>query len=200
MHTKPGRPVRTLALAATAILASFTLSACGGSSSNTVENGVGVTPFITFLSSQPEYVSGGTVLVDIARPAAAGGLGALHVTVNGSNDATSTFAADPAHPGHMLGVLAGLKTGDNTITADFGHALASANVTNYAAGAILSGPRTTPFNCQTQDFVLPDGSKLGAATDADARRPPWCSTCTWPAAQRRSRRCRRRPPCRPMWR
>lgn len=31
----------------------------------------------------------------------------------------------------------------------------------------MSGPQITPFNCQTESFVLPDASKLGVALDAN---------------------------------
>ena len=45
-------------------------------------------------------------------------------------------------------------------------------LTNYPiTGPIRSGPHETPFICQTQNFTLPDGSKLGAATDANCSAP-----------------------------
>jgi hypothetical protein len=145
------------------------LAACG-SSDEPAAKAVAAAPTITLLSAQPEYVSGNAVLVDIAPLAAGSASGPLRVTVNGTA-VTAAFAPDPNNAGHMLGLVTGLKEGANVIGADFGSNAASATVTNYGKGPILSGPRTTPFNCQTQAFVLPDGSKLGAATDADCSAP-----------------------------
>ena len=162
------RRIRRGATAAAAV-STLMLAACGGSDEPGA-NAAGAAPTITLLSSKPEYVSGDAVLVDIAPPATGSASGPLRVTVNGTAVSPS-FAADPNNPGHMVGLVTGLSAGANLIVADFDTMPALAVVTNYGKGPILSGPRTTPFNCQTQDFVLPDGTRLGAATDADCSAP-----------------------------
>jgi hypothetical protein len=138
------------------------MEGCGGGG-----GGTGVTPTIQLLSTKAEYVTGGDALVDVALPqgVSTSTSVSLGVTVNGI-DASSQFNADPTRPGHLLGVVTGLKEGANTVVATFGSNAATLQLTNYpATGPVLSGPQITPFNCQTQDFVLPDGTKLGVATD-----------------------------------
>ncbi|MDB5748218.1 MAG: hypothetical protein JWP72_3066 [Massilia sp.] len=166
MHTIIRLRIRRGASAAAAV-STFMLAGCGDS-----DPGVGpvAPPNITVLSSKPEYVSGNAVLVDIGKPATGSTPGPLRVTVNGAV-VTPAFAPDPNNAGHMVGLVTGLSEGANVISADFDNGPALAIVTNYANGPILSGPRTTPFNCQTQDFVLPDGTRLGAATDANCSAP-----------------------------
>ena len=54
----------------------------------------------------------------------------------------------------------------------WGTAEGSLELTNYpASGPIVSGPHQDPFICQTEDFELPDGSKLGPALDEDCTAP-----------------------------
>jgi hypothetical protein len=142
---------------------------CGGDG----ESSGGVIPSVEILSTKAEYVTGGNALVDVALPAgvSTGPSAPLRVTVNGV-DSSSQFATDPARPGHRLGVVSGLKEGANKVVATFGSKSATLELTNYPAGGpVLSGPQLTPFNCQTQDFTLPDGTKLGAATDAQCSAP-----------------------------
>ncbi len=128
-------------------------------------------PTINLLSSKAEYVSGGDALVDIALPTLPAGATApaLVVTLNGA-DVSATFKADTGT--HRKAVLGGLAAGANTLVATYGGPSATMKLTNYAlTGPMLSGPQLSPFICQTQDFVLPDGSKLGAATDANCSAP-----------------------------
>jgi hypothetical protein len=76
----------------------------------------------------------------------------------------------------LVGVVEGLPVGDSTIDVNptHGNGLASSlKVRNWPIqGPIVSGPHQTPYYCQTEQFILPDGSKLGAALDAD------CSVAT----------------------
>jgi hypothetical protein len=168
-----------------AAVALATLASCGGSgggnatttpSGNTGGNtggtlpGDGSAPVVQVLSSKPEFVSGGSALIDITLPTNVSGTPALAVTVNGS-DATNGFKPDPARSGHMIGLVTGLKDGANAVNATYGTA-GTLNLTDYPiTGPIVSGPRISPFICQTQGFVLPDGSTFGAATDADCSAP-----------------------------
>ena len=49
---------------------------------------------------------------------------------------------------------------------------ASLTLTNYpVTGPIVSGPHQTPFICQTDTFVLPDGTDLGPPLDKDCTAP-----------------------------
>ena len=49
-----------------------------------------------------------------------------------------------------------------------GHAHGSLEIINYPiTGPVISGPWQQPFICQTTDFELPDGSKLGPPLDAN---------------------------------
>jgi hypothetical protein len=159
------------------------LAACGGSdddngnsAGNSGDNNAALAaPTATLLSSRPEYVSGGNTLIDITLPALPAGTAAptLKVTVN-DVDASGAFKADPANPGHMIGLVSGLKDGDNSISASYGGTPATLKVTNYPiVGPMFSGPRITPFVCQTGTLSLPDGTHLQGKPD-----DPTCSAPT----------------------
>nr|WP_229430019.1 DUF6351 family protein [Pseudoduganella umbonata] len=152
-------------MAAAAAATSLAIVACGGHA-----DAPPAAPEITLLSSKADYVAGNSALVEIAAPTAGLAAGTLKVTAN-DVDVSASFAADPAHPGHFVGLVTGLKAGANVLSANVGGAAASATVTNYGNGPVLSGPVLKPFQCQTQDFVLPDGSRLGAPTDAACSAP-----------------------------
>jgi hypothetical protein len=98
-------------------------------------------PSITIVSnSRPELVSGGDVLVRVSRPAT--------VRANG-RDVTSSFARQP--DGTLLGLVSGLRTGHNVLTA----AGASVRVTSHPlSGPVFSGPQQVPFYCETTAFGL----------------------------------------------
>jgi hypothetical protein len=179
-YKKNRKPYRMHLLAVSAILA--TIAACGGgsgggSATTTPSGNSGGTPpvdssapVVQVLSSRPEFASGGSALVDIALPTKASGTPALAVTVNGG-DATSAFQPDPARSGHMIGLVTGLKDGVNVLNATYGTSTTFSLTNHPITGPIVSGPRVSPFVCQTQGFVLPDGSTFGAATDADCSAP-----------------------------
>lgn len=109
---------------------------------------------ITVLSSQPRFVSGGNALVEVN--------GDGPVTLNG-RDVTASFTR--AGHGGRIGLVGGLKLGDNTLESG-GTSLVLVN--HPITGPLFSGPHETPFYCMTAKFVLP-GSKatLGPAIDAD---------------------------------
>jgi hypothetical protein len=157
---------RKAASFAAAGLAAATLVALPGCGGN--DSGPGA-PAVQILSSKAEHVSGGDALIDITVPA---GAGALSAKLNGS-DVSAAFKPDPLRAGHLLGVVGGMTQGDNALTAGFGDNVTKLALTNYpTTGPILSGPQITPFICQTESFVLPDGTRLGAALDAN------CSVAT----------------------
>jgi hypothetical protein len=120
------------------------------------------------LSSDPRLVSGGNVLVQVDAPREGA---SLSIDLNG-RDVTGEFQRDP-RTGALIGLVGGLTIGQNTVNVfDHGTHADSLALTNYPiSGPITSGPHITPFICQTQEFVLPDGSKLGPPLDADCSVP-----------------------------
>jgi hypothetical protein len=129
----------------------------------------GTAPSALVLSSKAEYASGGSALIDVALPA--GTSGTLTASLNGA-DVSTAFKSDAANAGHMIGVVTGLRNGANTLTFGYGGKSSTLAVTNYpVTGPIVSGPHMSPFICQTQNFTLPDGSAMGAATDANCSAP-----------------------------
>ena len=121
------------------------------------------TPDLTVQSAtSANHVSGGDVLINVA-PASPDV--PLTVSLDGT-DVTDSFAHDPFDQQHYVGLVTGLAEGVNTITATDGKQTSSLEVTNYSiAGPIVSGPHIAPFICQTETFLLPDGTPLGAPTD-----------------------------------
>jgi hypothetical protein len=123
---------------------------------------------IRTISTRPDRVSGGDVLVEIRVPDAKL---PLLVTLNGRN------VSDVFHPGEtpdsMVGLVTGLALGKNRFVVrggGLGHD--SLVVTNYSIkGPIVSGPHLQPFICQTQNFTLPDGTSLGPPIDEDCSAP-----------------------------
>ena len=80
-----------------------------------------------------------------------------------------TAAFKPAsQPDAFVGLVSGLSLGANDIKAEVGHLTTALRVTNYPiTGPVISGPWQQPFICQTEQFVLPDGSMLGPPLDAN---------------------------------
>jgi hypothetical protein len=120
---------------------------------------------IATVSTDAALVTGGDVLVKVAAPAGISPQ-AIKVMV-GSRDVSNGFRqiTDRA----IEGLVTGLTNGKNMITASGPKGLqGSLEVTNYPiTGPVISGPWEQPFICQTDMFVLPDGSKLGAPLDAN---------------------------------
>jgi hypothetical protein len=119
---------------------------------------------ITTLSTEPHLVTGGDVLVQVRARAP------LRVLVGGRD--VSTAFRGGFESGTFAGLVSGLPLGPSVIQVHDGHeegeADASLEVINYPiTGPVISGPWQQPFICQTDEFVLPDGSKLGPALDAN---------------------------------
>ena len=128
---------------------------------------------ITTLSTAPDRVSGGDVLVRITAPPTAP-LSSVRVTLNDS-DVTSAFVPD-ATSHALIGLVTGLTDGKNVLQAATPNANPSfsgkLNLFNYPiTGPIFSGPHETPFFCMTQNFRVPPGTTaqptLGPALDAN---------------------------------
>jgi hypothetical protein len=118
---------------------------------------------LSALSTDPALVTGGDVLMQVAVPAGTP-KGELRVTAN-AKDVSSAFTPGQ-QAGTFIGLVQGLALGANHIVANVGHLTTSVSVTNYPiTGPVISGPWQQPFICQTEAFVLPDGSKLGKPLD-----------------------------------
>ncbi len=157
-----------------ATLTSAALIGCGGG------DGVGnIGLRVDVLSSaNPQFVSGGDALVSIGGNPPEGTR--MRVQLNGA-DISSAFQAGTTVGGKPTAVVTGLRNGENVITAEVlnivdsaSYGTAALTLTNHPRnGPMFSGPRETPFICQTQSFLLPDGSNLGAPLD-----PNDCSIAT----------------------
>lgn len=159
------------ALVAIAVTAS-TLVGCNGSGGDN-DNGSGATsgtpPQVQVVSSKAEYVTGTTALIDVQVADTAVPIAAR---LNGA-DVTNAFKVDPAHPGHLLGLVSGIHTGANGLLVSQNGASTGYAITGYPlAGPVISGPHQTPFICQTATFKLPDNSLFGPPLDADCTAAP----------------------------
>lgn len=127
---------------------------------------------IISLSSRPDIVSGGTVLVRIELPRDVVS-NDLVITLN-SQAVTSAFRPEQSGPS-LLGLLTGLALGKNALMAkaigpnNTPYRSAQLNLTNYPiTGPIFSGPHEEPFYCMTQLFELPASTQtLEPALDTD---------------------------------
>jgi hypothetical protein len=160
---------RALAVAVSGIFAATFVAFSTVASGDQPASDVG----IKTLSARANLVSGGDVLVQITlkhenrnHP--------VTITLNG-HDVTSAFRPGDAAD-TLIGLVTGLNLGKNTLrvqgNGSSGLKDATLELTNYdIRGPIISGPHEVPFICQTQDFTLPDGTKLGLPTDADCSAP-----------------------------
>jgi len=124
---------------------------------------------IETLSTKPHLVTGGNVLVRINVPRGTP-LGQVKIEVNRSDISSRFVANGPAHT--LTGLVGSLLEGDNQLEVSTGRGNGSTTerlkLTNYPiTGPVLSGPHMTPYICQTEQFLLPDGTALGAPIDAD---------------------------------
>jgi hypothetical protein len=124
---------------------------------------------IKTLSSRPDMISGGDVLIQIDVPRDIPPSRAT-IKLNGQ-DVTAAFYPDVTAHG-LIGLVAGLKLGENFLEVFNGPKqtvpASQLPLKNYPiTGPIFSGPQERPFICQTQDFVLPDRSLLGPPIDAN---------------------------------
>lgn len=153
VHVRPFHGARARVSAVLAAL----LVGCGG--------GGGEAPEIRVLSSRPDMVTGGDALVRVSV-LDGGPVGGVRVTLNGA-DVTSSFRAAPDGAG-IVGLITGIGPGTSTLAAVSGGGVAEVTLVNHpATGPIFSGPHETPFLCQTQDFELVTGERLGPPLDAN---------------------------------
>jgi hypothetical protein len=121
---------------------------------------------VTTISSRPDMISGGDVLVQIDAPLNFP-LEKTVLKLNGQ-DVSAALHADPkAHT--LIGLITGLKLGENSLEVFNGQTRVSQlSLKDYpVTGPIFSGSQEQPFFCQTQDFILPDGTSLGPPLDSN---------------------------------
>lgn len=121
---------------------------------------------IRALSTRPEFVSGGDVLLQIAGPA---NLTTKNVSVHVNGKDVSAAFKPGLEPRTLVGLVTGLNVGSNAIQASVRGSKATAQlavVNHPITGPVLYSPHQTPFICETQ------ASGLGAPLDAD------CSAAT----------------------
>ena len=112
------------------------------------------------LSTRPDTVSGGEVLVQVVVPRAVAA-DRVTVTLNG-RDVRAAFRAG-AEPQALVGLVTGLGAGSNTLEAGApGQRAARLTLLNHpSTGPVIAGPHQTPFVCETDAFGL------GPAADAN---------------------------------
>ena len=152
------------------ILASAVISACspggGPASSAEASEVLGRADLrIESVSTRPYLVTGGDVLLRIEAGEDLD-LSLVRVSANGQ-DVTEDFDL-AGQGGSMIGLVEGLRLGDNEIEARIPGSGASAalELTNYPiSGPIISGPHEMPYLCQTEEFTTAGGESLGPALD-----------------------------------
>jgi hypothetical protein len=114
---------------------------------------------VQILSSRPEIVSGGNVLVEVKSP---GPGWQAHLN---QRDVTAAFHLT-GEPNRYRARLDGLRIGPNTLAVNFKNLTSRIEIVNHSlAGPIFSGPHQEPFVCQTE------ASGLGPATSVDCDAP-----------------------------
>jgi len=104
-------------------------------------------PEIRVLSNRADLISGGDALVEIKWPSGANTASAK-VAVDGA-DVTASFARRPN--GRYMGLVTGLKNGENVLTARIAGSGSQITITNHPIGGpVFSGPQMQPWVCATQ--------------------------------------------------
>ncbi|HET9507134.1 MAG TPA: DUF6351 family protein [Gaiellaceae bacterium] len=162
-RTRTRRALRLAALAATLVAAAVLPFGATGAS-----NGA---PTIEAVSTLPQYVSGGDVLVRITLHDDRASAKHLRVERNGE-DVTGSFRTMP--DGSLLGLVDGLDLGENSIVARAngrgqgtppGRSATLQVVDHPLSGPLFSGPQQQPFFCETV------ANGLGPALDDDCSAP-----------------------------
>src|SRR3954453_10059188 len=135
---------------------------------------------ISTLSVRADLVSGGDALVKVGMPASADP-GNVRVAVNGQ-DVTTAFRQHS--DGHGLGLLTGLRLGQNSVSASLPDGRgARLVVTNHPLGGpVFAGPQVHPWTCgndskspkcyQKPTFAFTYVGTDGGTHDYDPKNPP----------------------------
>lgn len=127
----------------------LSLGACSGGSDSPPAASVEGDILIKTLSNRADMISGGDAYVEITLPKAALATD-IKVDIDG-RDVTPAFAQRPN--GRVLGVVNGLKTGANILTARLPSVNKGARlqITNHdLGGPIFTGPQLQPWICATR--------------------------------------------------
>jgi hypothetical protein len=117
---------------------------------------------VRVLSNRADLITGGDALVEVLLPPHADA-DDIRVTID-RRDVTSEFAVRA--DGRFLGLITGLRNGENHLTASSGERQATIPITNHPIGGpVLSGPQVTPWVCETEK------AGLGPAQDAQCDAP-----------------------------
>ena len=151
---------RFLTAGCAAVIASSVLTGCFGDDNPAVVPTSGMT--ITTLSNRADLISGGMALVEIKTPG-----GMLPATLKIDRDGTDITAAFAQQAGgRILGMVTGLKNGNNVITAkttDGTLAGAQLVINNHPInGPVLLSAQTGPWVCATPTTVAAVGDTPGS--------------------------------------
>ncbi len=122
-----------------------------------------ITPQV--LSSRADMITGGDVLIRVPVPA---GLTPADLSLRlGKLDITNQFTV--SRDGQLIARLTGLQVGSASLEVWVRDQRAGsvALVNHPVSGPVFSGPHEQPFICQTADFVLPGGARLGDPLDGN---------------------------------
>jgi hypothetical protein len=125
---------------------------------------------LSTLSTRPDMVSGGDVLVSLQIPITASIQKLSELASVQLNGLDVTLQLRPTeNPHRFYGLLSGLKLGANELSVyqrDIDQPVARLALKNHpVSGPVFSGPQEQPFICQTSSFALPDGRLLGPPLD-----------------------------------
>jgi hypothetical protein len=124
---------------------------------------------VEVVSSRPDLVTGGDALLKVS-----GATAAPTVTVEGK-DAAVAFKADAK--GAFIGLVAGLKDGDNAVVVKAGPDTANLKLVNHGINATLfAGPQQVPFYCELDDAAI--ALKPAPGAKLDPRKDPDCAAVT----------------------
>ena len=135
---RPGTP--RLPLTTLALCSALFIAGCGSEAPPPLLE-------IKTLNNRADMVSGGDALVEVVMPAGVS-MNAFKVDLNGT-DVTAAFAV--RSNGRVLGLVTGMKEGDNVLTASANEATAATlTLTNADRnGPVFSGAQVSPYVCAT---------------------------------------------------
>ena len=120
---------------------------------------------IRTLSTRPDTVSGGNVLVQITIPGTVASDN-VSVALNG-RDVRAAFRV-AQEPSSLIGLVSGLQAGKNQLEVGANGKQRKLTLVNHPiAGPVISGPQQTPFICETETLGL--GPALDANCSANTR-------------------------------
>lgn len=132
----------------------------GATTNDAKSNGEGLT--VEVVSTRPEYVTGGDVLLAVTLPDGADAAD-VTISVDGEPADTTTAVGDD---GRLFGLVEGLPEGVAEVVVELGGARATVEVANNpTTGPLFSGPHLPLPVCTTEAYGL------GAPTDDDCSAP-----------------------------